>query len=214
VLIILVLLFVVIGYPLMFGKCGCFSERQGFVSTVIAFVFSVISLIRILPQYFIFSEQEYKQKQNNELSKEIEVDVTKELSILKDVLIKNGRNELKESILIDDINGDVNVRLSDKKNEAFFVINANIKTSNVEQIVRWIEKYSFNFFRDLNDTSVDINSFVHSYVLYIDGIKEPKMFFIRARRTELEDAFAKSLNPTEFVNSIKNKVIDELFRSV
>jgi hypothetical protein len=80
--------------------------------------------------------------------------------------------------------------------------------------VRWIEKYSFNFFRDLNDTSVDINSFVHSYVLYIDGIKEPKMFFIRARRTELEDAFAKSLNPTEFVNSIKNKVIDELFRSV
>ena len=66
VLIILILLSIVVIYPLILGQAGEFTERQGFISTVIAFLFCVISLIRILPQYFNFSEQEYKQKENNE----------------------------------------------------------------------------------------------------------------------------------------------------
>lgn len=214
ILVIIILLSIVIIYPLTLGQYGVFTERQGFISTVISFVFCVVSLIRILPQYFNFSEQEYKQKQNNELSKEIEVDITQELLILKETLIKNGRKELEERIPIDNISGEIQIHLSDKKEEAFFVINVRLKSSNVEQIVRWVEKYSYDFFKELNDTSVDINSFVLSYTLQIDGVNESKMYFIRAKRTELEESFRKNYDPTRFVMSIKNKLIDELFRSV
>lgn len=214
IMIIVFLLGIVIVYPLWLGKFGILTERQGFISTVISFVFCVVSLILILPQYFNFSEQEYKQKQNNELSKEIEVDVSQELTILKETLIKNGRKELEKTIPTKDINGEIHVHLSDKKDEAFFVINVWLKSSNVDQIVRWVEKYSYDFFKELNDTNVDINSFVHSYFVRIDGVNEPKMYFIRAKRTELEESFKKSYTPTEFVKTIKNKVIDDLFRSV
>jgi hypothetical protein len=214
ILVIIILLSIVIIYPFWLGNFGFFTERQGFISTVISFVFCVVSLIRILPQFFNFSEQEYKQKQNNELSKEIQVDIAQELSILKETLLKNGRKELEGIIPTENIKGEIQVHLSDKKDEAFFVINVWLRSSNVEQIVRWIEKYSYVFFKELNDTNVDINSFVLSYILRIDGMDESKMYFIRAKRTELEESFRKTNTPTEFVNTIKNKLIDELFRCV
>lgn len=214
IIAIILLLSIVVVYPVWLGKFGLLTERQGFISTVISFVFCVVSLIRILPQYFNFSKQEYKQKQNNELSQEIEVDISQELTILKDTLIKNGRKELEETIPTTGINGEIHVHQSDKKDDAFFVINVWLQSSNVNQIVRWVEKYSYDFFKELNDTSVDINSFVHSYFLRIDGVNEPKMYFIRAKRTELEKAFKNNYEPTEFVKTIKNKVIDDLFRSV
>jgi len=205
---------IVIIYPLWIGDFREFTARQGFISTVISFVFCVVALIKILPQYFNFSEQEYKQKENNELSKEIEVDITQELSILKETLIKNGRKELEDTIQTNNIDGEVEIHLSDKKDEAFFVINVWFKSSNVEQIVRWVEKYTYDFFKELDDTNVDINSFVLSYFLHIEGVDEAKMYFIRAKRTELEQSFRKSYDPTEFVKSVNNKVIDDLFRSV
>ncbi len=214
IIVIIFLLSIVVVYPIWLGKFGVLTERQGFISTVISFVFCVVSLIRILPQYFNFSELEYKQKQNNELSQEIEVDISQELTILKDTLIKNGRKELEGTISTKGIDGEIHVHLFDKKDEAFFVINVWLQSSNINQIVRWVEKYSHDFFKELNDTNVDINSFVHSYFLRIDEVNEPKMYFIRAKRTELEETFKKSYKPAEFVKKIKNKVIDDLFRSV
>lgn len=205
---------IVVIYPLILGQVGEFTERQGFISTVIAFLFCVISLIRILPQYFNFSEQEYKQKENNELVQTIETDITKELSILKDFLLKNGRTELEKPKSIDMINGEIQARLSDKKDEAFFIIDVWIHSSDIEQIVRSIEQYSYDFFMELNDTNVDINSFVLSYFLRIDGIDSSKTYFIRSKRTELEKLYKETNNPTQFVRLIKNKVIDELLRGI
>ena len=109
ILVIIILLSIVIIYPLILGQYGEFTERQVFISTVISFVFCVVSLIRILPQFFNFSEQEYKQKQNNELSKEIEVDITQELLILKETLLKNGRKELEEIIPTNKISGEIQI---------------------------------------------------------------------------------------------------------
>lgn len=214
VLIILILLSIVVLYPLLVGQFGKFTERQGFISTVISFAFCVVSLIRIIPEYFSLSEQEYKHKENNELSKEIETDLTKELIILKDILVKNGRVELESRIKFNIINGEIQSRLSDKKDEAFFVIDIWIKISDVDKIVRAIESYSYDFFRELNDTNVDINSFVLSYFIRIDGVNSPKTYFVRAKRVELENLFSKTSNPEIFIKTIKNKVIDELFRNI
>lgn len=214
VLVVLILIAIVVLYPLLLGQYGKFTERQGFISTVIAFAFCVISLIRIIPEYFSLSEHEYKQKENNELSKEIETDISHELSILKDVLIKNGRAELESKIKYTSLNGEILSQLSEKKDEAFFVINIEVKTADVTKIVREIEKYSFNFFRELIDVNVDVNSFVLSYIIRINQIEDSKRYFVRAKRVELESLFSKTSNPEIFIESIKNKLIDELFRNV
>lgn len=214
IIFILLLLSIIILYPVSLGKFGIFSEKQGFASTLIAFMFCVISLIRIMPQFFNFSEQEYKQKENNELDQKIETDVSQELIILKNTLVQNGRKEMQSVIFLDSINGEIEVRLSDKKDEAFFVINVWTKSSNIEKIVREIEQYSYDFFIELNDIHIDINSFVLSYFVTIEGVDSSKTFFIRSKRNELAEVFMQTSEPKKFVELIKNKVIDELFRSV
>jgi hypothetical protein len=214
VVIILILIAIVVFYPLLLGKFGEFTERQGFISTVIAFAFCVISLIRIIPEYFSLSEQEYKHKENNELSKQIETDLSQELLILKDLLIKNGRAELESKIKFKLLDGEIQSLLSDKKDEAFFVINLWAKTTDVNKIVRVIEKYSYDFFRELVDTNVDVNSFVLSYFVRIAGLDSSKTYFVRAKRVELENVFSRTSNSELFIKTIKNKVIDDLFRNV
>ncbi len=214
ILIILIILIAVICFPVYLGDFKSFSERQGFVSTLICFSFCVVSIIRILPQFFSFSEYEYERRENNELLKQIETDVTQELVILKETLIENGRSELASRIDFDPINGEIEIRLSEKKDEAFFVINFWTKLSDVEIIVREIENYSFDFFKELNGVHVDINNFVLSYFIRIEGTDASKTYFIRSKRTELDDIFRKTSNPKEFIKEIKNKVLDELFRGV
>lgn len=212
VLFIFVLFAIIIYYPISLGDFGIFSGNQGLASTLIAFIFCIISLIRILPQFFNFSEQEYKQKVSDKLTQEI--DISQELIILKDTLIKNGRMELESKIDLDSINGAVEVRLSNKKDEAFFVVNIDTKYSNVEKIVRGIESYSYEFFKELYDVHVDINSFVLSYFVSIEGVTTSKTYFIRSKRSELEDLLKQTSEPDIFVKMVKNKVIDELFRGV
>ena len=214
VVFILLVLTITIFYPISLGELGIFSEKQGFASTFIAFFICIISLIRIIPQYFTFSEQEYSQKENNELQQGIETDISQELVVLKDTLLKNGRNELKSKVPLETLNGDLQVSLANKKDEAFFVIDIWTASSNVERIVREIEIYSYDFFKELNDVHVDVNSFVLSYFIRIEGVDSSRTYFVRSKRTELAELFGVTANPKEFIERIKNKVIDELFRSV
>ena len=214
VIFILIILTIIIYYPISFGSLGRFSPIQGFTATLLAFIFCVISIIRLLPQFFNFSEQEYLQKENNELVREIETDISKELVILKETLIENGRNELVSHQQFDVLNGEIFVKLTDKKEEAFFVIDIWTKSSDVELIVRELEKYSYEFFKDLNGLHIDVNNFVLSYFVWIDSAKSSEMYFVRSKRTELIELFTKTSDPKEFINQLKNKVIAELFRGV
>ncbi|MBY5959578.1 hypothetical protein KUV50_15605 [Membranicola marinus] len=210
----MIILTIIIYYPISLGKLGGFSPIQGFASTLIAFIFIVIAIIRLLPQFFYFSEQEYMHKENHELSKEFETDISKELIILKETLIKNGRDELLTRQQFDALNGEILVKLTDKKEEAFFVINIWTKSSDIEMIVRELERYSYEFFNDLNGLHIDINSFVLSYFVQIEGVESPANYFVRSKRTELNELLRNVSNPKEFIEQLKNKVIDELFRSV
>lgn len=214
ILSIFLLISIVTIYPLLLDNLGEFTERQGFISTLVSFALCVIFLIRIIPQYFSFSEQEYKQKENNELSEQIAPDLTQELLILKDTLVKNGRAELKEKTEFQKLNGQIHCRLCEQKDEAFFVVNIWIKTTDLVEIVRSIERYTYDFFQDLIGTSVDINSFVLSLNIQFEGENSFRQYFVRAKRVELENAFSKTSNPELFIKNLRNKVVDELFRNI
>lgn len=214
VIFILSILMIVIFYPIILGKFGRFTSVQGFTSTIIAFIFCVVSIIRLLPQFFSFSEQEYLHKEINELSKEIKTDISKELVILKETLIKNGRKELVSLRPLNTLGGEIQVTLTDNKEMAFFVINIWTKSSDVELIVRELERYSYEFFKELNGLHIDVNSFVLSYFVRIEGKKSPARYFVRSKRLELNELFRKVSNPKEFFDHLDNKLIDELFQGV
>ena len=110
--------------------------------------------------------------------------------------------------------GTHNAALYALQSGAFFIIDVWAKLSDMDKFVREIENCSFDFFMELNDLHVDINNFVLSYFIRIEGVGSSKTYFIRSKRTELDNIFRKTSNPTEFIKEIKNKVLDELFRGI
>lgn len=200
-------------YPLHFNYPFKLNEYQIYMTTVSCLAFTILIVIRIIPQFFTFSEQEYKSKTKNEVIDNLEADVSKENKILKDVLIKNGRKELEERITTANFHS-LKANMSDNKTEAFFVIDIEIKNLDVSSIVRSIQEYTYTFFIELSTIHVDVNNFVLSYFIKIDNEKKSRNYFIRASRNEIENFKTKHFNPQEFIENLPNKVIDELFRNL
>lgn len=147
-------LYIVFFYPLHFNTAWKFNEHQVYMTTISCLLFSILVIIRIIPQFFTFSEQEYESKTKNEVRDHFDIDVSKENDILKDVLVKNGRREL-ESLVKDEDFDSLIVNMPNNKQEAFFVINIEIKNRNVFEIVELLEDYSYNFFLELESIPVD-----------------------------------------------------------
>ena len=141
-------IYIMFFYPLHFNSSFKMNVYQVYITTISCFIFCILVLIRIIPQFFSFSEQEYKSKTKNEVKDDLDIDVSKENQILKDILIKNGRKELKGIIKNKDFNSLI-VNMPDNKSEAFFVICIEIKSKNVFEIVNSLQKYSYNFFLEL-----------------------------------------------------------------
>ncbi|MBH1959274.1 MAG: hypothetical protein I8H68_04120 [Flavobacteriia bacterium] len=143
----------------------------------------------------------------------IEVDITKENEILKDLLIKNGRKEFQQHIKTNEFESLFVYTPSNKK-EAFFVIDIQFLNKNIYEITEAIEKYSYDFFIELSNTHVDINNFVLSYFIKIDTKTNSRNYFIRASRNEIDELNKKLLGKKDFIDQLKNKVVDELFRNI
>jgi hypothetical protein len=200
-------------YPLHFNQPFRLNNHQVYMTTVSCLIFSIIVIIKIIPQFFDFSEQEYKSKTKNELIDNIEVDLTKENEILKDLLTKNGRKEFQQHIKTGEFES-LFVQMPNNKKEAFFVIDIQFSNKNVYQIIEAIENYSYDFFIELSNTHVDINNFVLSYFIKIDKNEKSRNYFVRASRNEIDELKKKLLGQKDFITQLKNKVIDELFRNI
>lgn len=200
-------------YPLHFNSPFNLNMHQIYMTTVSCLAFSIIVIIRIIPQFFDFSEQEYKSKTKNELIDNIDVDVTKENEIIKDVLIKNGRKEFHEPIKTKYFDS-ISVYMPNNKKEAFFVIDIKLSNKNIYEIIESIEKYSYDFLIELSNIHVDVNNFVLSYFIKIDQETKSRNYFIRASRNEIESLKAKFVGQKQFIENLPTKVIDELFRNM
>jgi hypothetical protein len=200
-------------YPLHFNQAWRLNYYQVYMTTISCLLFSIIVVIRIIPQFFTFSEQEYESKTKNEVIDNLDVDVSKENIILKDILIKNGRKEI-DGLIQNKKFESLMVNMPTNKKEAFFVINIEVKNKNVFEIVNLIEQYSYDFFIELEDISVDVNNFVLSYFIKIKGEKKTRNYFIRANRKEIKELKGKYLEPKSFIENLSNKLIDELFRNL
>jgi len=205
-------IYLVFFYPLHFNSPFRLNQYQIYITTVSCFAFSILVLIRIIPQFFSFTEMEYKSKSKNEIIDNLDVDVSKENKILKDILIKNGRIELKENIKLKNFE-NISVSMPENDKEAFFVIKIEFKNKSIYEIVESLQEYSFEFYKELSSLTVDINSFVLSYFIKIESDIE-RNYFLRATRAEIDELKYKYFEPKGFIDNLKNKVIDELFRNL
>jgi hypothetical protein len=183
------------------------------MTTVSCFGISIIILINIIPQFFTFSEQEYKSKTKNELRDDLESDVSKENEILRETLIKNGRKEFTQT-LENKYFDSIDIYMPQNSKEAFFVINVEFKNRDIYEMAASLKKYSFEMFDELASTHFDVNSFVLSYFIKVDDEQKSRNYFLRTNRNEIKELKAKYFSPEEFIENINNRVLDELFRNI
>lgn len=200
-------------YPLHFNRAFRIDIHQIYMTTVSCLGFCILILIRIIPQYFTFSEQEFKSKTKNEVTDNLDSDITKENEILRSYLIKNGRNELRERIKTEHFDS-LSINMPESKKEAFFVVYIEINNKDINEIVNSIKTYCHELFLELITFHVDVNNFVLSLFVKINGEAKSRGYFLRASRTEIEDLKSKHTTSNEFIDNIRNKVLDDLFRNL
>ena len=201
-------------YPLHFNEAFNLNKHQIFITTVSCLAFSIIILIRTIPQFFIFSEKEFDNKENNEVKQDLkDVDVQQENEILKQVLIKNGRNELTQQISKDPFK-HIFVNMPSNNNEAFFTIDIQFENKNVFEIVDEIKKYSYDFLLELSSIKLDVNTFVLSYFINVGEDEKSRHYFLRTNRNEIEKLQKKYFRYNDFIDNVENKLIDEIFRNL
>jgi hypothetical protein len=213
VLITYTTIYFIFFYPLHFNNAFNLDKHQVFMTTVSCFGISIIILINIIPQFFTFSEQEYKSKTKNELRDDLESDVSKENEILRETLIKNGRKEFTQT-LENKYFDSIDIYMPQNSKEAFFVINVEFKNRDIYEMAASLKKYSFEIFDELASTHFDVNSFVLSYFIKVDDEQKSRNYFLRTNRNEIKELKAKYFSPEEFIENINNRVLDELFRNI
>ncbi|WP_338239017.1 hypothetical protein [Persicobacter diffluens] len=175
-------------------------------------------MISIIPEFYGFSIQELEnivESENDTNNKpEIDIDYKRELETLKIALIKNGYNELNPIAPKPFLDGELtnNLRIGDYS-EAFFVINIRIKDSDVFQTRDAVEKYAFELYKSIATIRIDINSFVLSIFVEIEGDKQ-RNIFMRLNRKDLKELILRNFTAKDFVNGIENKLFDELYRDL
>lgn len=199
-------------YPICIAKLDTgdywLTQKAVFLSTVTLFIYSVYYLVRIIPEFYGFSIQELENivesENDNDNKSEIDFDYKRELETLKVVLLKKNFNELNPLTPKPFLDGELtsNLRVGDYP-EAFFVIDIQLQNSDVYEIRNEVEHYVYDFYRGIASISVDVNSFVLSMFVKIDGDKKRNLF-MRLRRSELKELLSKSITPRDFVAGIKN----------
>lgn len=213
VLMTYITIYFIFFYPLHFNSPFSLDKHQVFMTTVSCLGISVIILINIIPQFFTFSEQEYKSKTKNELKDDLESDVSVENEILKDTLVKNGRKEFTEKIE-NSYFDSIHIYMPKNSKEAFFVINVEFKNRDIYEMSNSLKLYSYEMLNELASTHVDVNSFVLSYFIKIDNEQKSRNYFLRTNRNEIDKLKSKYSSHEDFIENINNQVLDELFRNI
>lgn len=221
-MILLIAIFLIVIYPVWIAKIdtGCYwlTEKAVFLSTISLFIYSIYYLVNIIPEFYGYSIQELENivesENDNDNKSEIDFDYKRELETLKIALEKNNYKELNPLTPRPFLDGKLssNLRIGDYP-EAFFVINITVHDSDVFEIRNAVEKYAYEFYKSISSIPIDINSFVLSIYVKVNGDKKRNLF-MRLKRTELKELLSTTYTARDFINGIENKLFDELYRDI
>lgn len=189
-----------------------------FYSTLILLTYAVLQIVFFIPQFFKLSnlELEHKVPLTNDPSEgeNSNIDYVKEKAALRAYLLDHGIKELDNEVSFLDGEIFLNFLGDNNTHEAWFNVNIEVNNNSVFEVRNEVLDYSYKLFKLLNNTLIDINSFVLSYHIRMGGERDTRNIFFRVTRPELKEIVAMTKNPRSAVLSTKNKLFDELFRDL
>lgn len=183
-----------------------------FYSTLLILAYSIFRIINFLPNLYKYTQLEI-QSGSSPPNKSKE-DFKKEKQALKKYLESHELKELDPVETKEFLDGELRLNFLEKRKgeEAWFNIRVSVSNPNVFQIHDSVCNYAYELFTLLNNSQVDINTFVLSFHINIDDNKPHSMFF-RTTRSEINE-INSNLDPVDFVLEIENRVFDGLFKNL
>lgn len=195
-----------------------FNDTAIIISTGLFLLYSVFIISRFIPQFFTITITEYdnvvptENNSNSEDSPNKNIDYEIEKQTLMEYLeAHNYKFTFENKFELARGSAFINL-LINESSEAWFNINVNEPKGTVSEIRRAIEEFSKTFLILLSDSNSDINSFVLSFHITLDNTH--RNIFIRSTRTELRTIIDKNNDSRMFMQQIKNKLFDDLFKDL
>jgi len=190
------------------------TKKSLFYSCMLILGYCLLKITKFIPDFFNYTEMEIEaQSQPSELSEDEKTKNLKEKQHLKLFLLDRGIQELDPIEEIEFLDGNLAVNFLESKDnsEAWFNISIDVNNETPDIIRDETYQYACRFLSLINDSLTDINSFVLSFHIRIEK-GNSRNIFIRTSRSELKSIFAPGINCMDQIPSLKNILIDELFR--
>ena len=174
------------------------TKKSMFYSCMLILGYCLLKITKFIPEFF--SEDE---KAKN----------LKEKQHLKLFLLDRGIQELDPIKEIEFLDGNLSANFLEFKDdsEAWFNISIEVNNETPDTIRKETYQYACRFLSLINESLIDINSFVLSFHIRI-AKGNSRNIFIRTSRNELKTIFAPGINCIDQIPKLKNILVDELFR--
>ncbi|GEM_PF-2049839 len=215
--ILVVFIFAVVIFPASISYSPnqpfAFSEKSAFYLTLSLFIFSIIKIVRFVPEFFELSNLEMESQTSEEHYTENNIDLSKENEALEKHLLDHGfdfSDILNPAPFLEGTHY-VDFLKNKKDPESWFNIHIEIGNTTPEEMFKETCLYAFKLLYLISMSKTDMNKFVLSFHIKIKGDKKRNIFF-RTTRSELNKIQSKTTDPIESILAIENKLFDELFR--
>ena len=219
ILICLTIFFVCI-YPVLinFIEFGEFiiTKKSIFYSTSLLFCLSIIRIVNFIPDFFRLSNIELDSKPvETENGNYNTINYVTEKKVLEKFLLDHEVKELHALYPRKFLDGELFIDFLKRKPnpEAWFNIKIKINNVTPQQVYEAVCKYAYDILKLLNESLVDINSFVLSFHIRLPKDKK-RSIFIRTSRNEITEILQKKLSAIQSIENCENKQFDELYRDL
>jgi len=188
-----------------------------FYSCLTVFVYSLYKITKFIPEFFIYTDLELASSNqaptSEEQSEEVKAKNFTEGVALKEYLIKRGVKELEYEAPYKLKDGELTVNFtpSRARSDAWFNIRVVIKRSSPDSIRQQILSYAYELAKLLHLSKSEVNEFVLSFHIDIEGDTTRNIFF-RFNRSELDAVYTVGKYDPEDIAKIKNVLFDDLFK--
>lgn len=210
-----------VSLSLMWDGPWAIGQKSLFYSTLLLLLFAVLRITQFVPTYFSIANMQLdlqRESEDNATEQaESPVDFRAEKQALLEFL---GSRDVPEAAPAAPpalfLQGTIKPQLLvDDKREAWFNVMVSTSSGDVKAIRDAILAYGYRFFGVLRKSMVDINSFVLSFHIELEGDSMfQRNIFFRTNRGELADISDSEADPISSMKRIENKLFDELFRDL
>jgi hypothetical protein len=220
---LLAVLFGLLVYPvcvsIMDDGSWAMTRKGFFYSSILVLCHAVLRVTIFIPEFFELSNQELESAREPGSSEDgggTPVDFPTEKTALQRFLVDHRRQELDPRTPIQFLDGELtsNFFAEREGSEACFNVRITVKNPTNVQIRDQVCGYAIEFFDLLAKSQVDINQFVLSFYINIEGDPRRRSIFFRTTRSELQTVLENKDDPVKAACSFKNSLFDELFRNL